>query len=82
MITSPSVSKVKHVMKKDPISVHVDTQIDEEVLLIEKYDLVAVPVVDSIGRLVGRITVDDVMDEVRGRTLLPVGIRFVSRRRI
>ena len=32
---------------------------------IEKYDLVAVPVVDSIGRLVGRITVDDVMDEVR-----------------
>ncbi len=25
MITSPSVSKVKHVMRKDPISVHVDT---------------------------------------------------------
>ena len=65
MITSPSVSKVKHVMKKDPISVHVDTPIDEVVQLIEKYDLVAVPVVDSIGRLVGRITVDDVMDEVR-----------------
>ena len=47
------------------ISVHVDTPIDEVVQLIEKYDLVAVPVVDSIGRLVGRITVDDVMDEVR-----------------
>ena len=31
----------------------------------EKYDLVAMPVVDSIGRLVGQITVDDVMDEVR-----------------
>ena len=65
MITSPSVSKVKHVMKKDPISVHVDTPIEEVVQAIEKYDLVAVPVVDSIGRLVGRITVDDVMDEVR-----------------
>ncbi|WP_024994611.1 magnesium transporter [Phocaeicola paurosaccharolyticus] len=65
MITSPSVSKVKHVMKKDPISAHVDTKIEEVVQLIEKYDLVAVPVVDSIGRLVGRITVDDVMDEVR-----------------
>ena len=62
MITSPSVSKVKHVMKKDPISVHVDTPIDEVVQIIEKYDLVAVPVVDSIGRLVGQITV---MDEVR-----------------
>ncbi|MCE2617064.1 magnesium transporter [Phocaeicola oris] len=67
MITSPSVSKVKHVMKKDPISVNEDTPIDEVVQLIEKYDLVAIPVVDSIGRLVGRITVDDVMDEVRER---------------
>lgn len=65
MITSPSVSKVKHVMKKDPISVHVDTPVDEVVQIIEKYDLVALPVTDTIGRLVGQITVDDVMDEVR-----------------
>ena len=65
MITSPSVSKVKHVMDKDIISCHVDTPVDEVVQLIEKYNLVAVPVVDSIGRLVGQITVDDVMDEVR-----------------
>ncbi|MDR3119389.1 MAG: magnesium transporter [Mediterranea sp.] len=65
MITSPSVSKVKHVMKKEPLSVHVDTPIDEVAQTIEKYDLVAIPVVDSIGRLVGQITVDDVMDEVR-----------------
>lgn len=65
MITSPSVSKVKHVMQKDPISVHVDTPIDEMVQTIEKYDLVAIPVLDSIGRLVGQITVDDVMDEAR-----------------
>jgi len=65
MITSPSVSKVKHVMEKDPISVHVDTSVEEVAQVIEKYDLVAVPVVDSIGRLMGQITVDDVMDEVR-----------------
>lgn len=65
MITSPSVSKVKHVMQKDPISVHVDTPLDEVAQVIEKYDLVAIPVLDSIGRLVGQITVDDVMDEVR-----------------
>ena len=65
MITSPSVSKVKHVMTRDPVSVHVDTPIEDVVQTIEKYDLVAVPVVDSIGRLVGQITVDDVMDQVR-----------------
>ena len=65
MITSPSVSKVKHVMKKDPISVKTDTPIEEVAQSFEKYNLVAMPVIDSIGRLVGRITVDDVMDEVR-----------------
>ena len=54
-------------MKKDPVSVMEDTPIDEVAQLIEKYDLVAIPVVDSIGRLVGRITVDDVMDEIRER---------------
>jgi magnesium transporter len=42
-----------------------DTPIDEVALDFEKYDIVAMPVVDSIGRLLGRITVDDVMDEVR-----------------
>ena len=65
MITHPSVSKIKHVMEADPLSVRTDTPIDEVALDFEKYDLVAVPVVDSIGRLVGQITVDDVMDEVR-----------------
>ena len=51
MITSPSVSKVKHVMQKDPISVHVDTPIDEVVQAIEKYDLVAIPVSTVSGDL-------------------------------
>ncbi|OAV74922.1 Magnesium transporter mgtE [Bacteroidales bacterium Barb7] len=65
LITNPSVSKIKHVMKKDPVVVHDSDSIEEVVQAIEKYDLVALPVVDSIGRLVGRITIDDVMDEVR-----------------
>ncbi|MBD5288710.1 magnesium transporter [bacterium] len=65
MITHPSVSKIKHVMETDPVSVKADMPIDEVAIDFEKYDLVAMPVVDSIGRLVGQITVDDVMDEVR-----------------
>lgn len=65
LITNPSVSKIKHVMKKDPIAVHDSDSIEDVTQTIEKYDLVAVPVIDSIGRLVGRITIDDVMDEVR-----------------
>ncbi|MBQ2978991.1 MAG: magnesium transporter [Bacteroidaceae bacterium] len=65
MITNPSVSRIKQVMEQDPVAVKTDTSIEEVAQIIEKYDIVAVPVVDSIGRLVGRITVDDVMDEVR-----------------
>ncbi|MDE5727777.1 MAG: magnesium transporter [Duncaniella sp.] len=65
LITHPSVSKIKHVMETDPIAVKVDTPIDEVALDFEKYDLVAMPVIDPIGRLLGRITVDDVMDKVR-----------------
>ena len=65
MITHPSVSKIKHVMEEDPVSVKDDAPIEDIARDFEKYDLVAMPVVDSIGRLVGRITVDDVMDQVR-----------------
>lgn len=65
LITHPSVSKIKHVMEADPVSVKADTPIDDVALDFEKYDLVAMPVIDSIGRLLGQITVDDVMDEVR-----------------
>ena len=65
LITNPSVSKIKHVMKTDPIAVRDSDSIEEVTETIDKYDLVALPVIDSIGRLVGRITIDDVMDEVR-----------------
>ncbi len=65
MVTHPSVSKIKHVMEADPVAVRTDTPIEDVAIDFEKYDLVAMPVVDSIGRLVGQITVDDVMDEVR-----------------
>ena len=64
-ITNPSANKIKHVMEPDPLSVRTDTPIDDVARDFEKYDLVAMPVVDSIGRLVGRITVDDIIDQVR-----------------
>ncbi len=65
MITHPSVSKIKHVMDTEPFAVKTDTPIEEVAHDFEKYNLAAMPVIDSIGRLVGRITFDDVMDKVR-----------------
>lgn len=65
LITNPSVSKIKHVMQKDPVSIQDNADTEEVVELILKYDLVSLPVTDSIGRLLGHITVDDVMDEIK-----------------
>jgi magnesium transporter len=45
----------------------VNTSADSEVVanLTKKYDLVVLPVVDVLGRLVGRITIDDVVDVIK-----------------
>lgn len=42
--------------------VHVHTEGEEVARVMKRYDLEAIPVVDEIGRLVGRITVDDIID--------------------
>ncbi len=57
--------KISSIVDPDIISVKTDTDGEEVAKLMGKYDLVAVPVVDGIGRLVGRITIDDVVDVIR-----------------
>ena len=47
---------------KETISVHTDTDQEEVARLASKYDLSSLPVVDKENHLVGRITVDDIMD--------------------
>ncbi len=55
---------VSAVMHDDPISVQVDAEKDEVVEAIMKYNLLAVPVVDAEEKLLGIVTVDDVIDLV------------------
>lgn len=54
--------KVAEIMNPDVISVDVDMDQEEVARVVRRYDLVSVPVVDRKGRLVGRITVDDIVD--------------------
>src|SRR5690606_23584717 len=49
----------------DVISVTTDVDQEEVARIMQRYDLVALPVVDRQGRLVGRITIDDVVDVIR-----------------
>jgi len=57
--------KIEDVYDKDVISVDVETDAEEVANIMNKYDLVALPVVDGINRLKGRITIDDVVDVIR-----------------
>lgn len=45
--------------------VRVDTPDTEVARVMQKYDLEAIPVVDEMGRLVGRITIDDIVDVIK-----------------
>lgn len=50
---------------EDIISVKTDDDCEEVANIMRKYDMVSMPVVDSIGRLKGRITIDDVVDVIK-----------------
>ncbi len=45
--------------------VKVDTPDVEVARIMQKYDLEAIPVIDELGRLVGRITIDDIVDVIK-----------------
>ncbi len=58
-------TKIKDIYNDDVIYVKADMKAEEVANLSDKYDLVALPVVDEIGRLLGRITFDDLVDVMR-----------------
>ena len=53
---------VADIMEPDPVTVRVDAEQEEAATLIARYDLIALPVVDEDGRMVGIVTADDAMD--------------------
>lgn len=65
LVVAPGDVEVGAVMRDDPIAVRVDEGQNEVVEAITKYNLLAVPVVDDQERVVGIVTVDDVIDLVR-----------------
>lgn len=65
LLVTPSTTIIKDIINTDVISVKTDTDSEEVANIMDRYDLVALPVTDSLGRLVGRITIDDVVDVIR-----------------
>ena len=56
---------VSEVMAVDPVRFHPDEDAYEAAQAFERYDLVSAPVVDKNGKLIGRLTIDEIVDLIR-----------------
>ena len=59
---------IKDIMETDIITVNVDDDQEEVTEIMSKYDLIALPVVDDNHRILGIITIDDVLDIIESET--------------
>lgn len=57
--------RVAEVMASDPVTFHPDEDAYEAAQAFERYDLVSTPVVDKGGKLIGRLTIDEMVDLIR-----------------
>nr|WP_297459266.1 magnesium transporter [uncultured Halomonas sp.] len=65
LVSEPSML-VREVMDTDMVSIQATAEDTDVANLFEKFDLVSAPVIGSDGHLLGRITIDDVVDVIRG----------------
>ena len=65
LLTVPPSTPLKKIISTDVISVFTDTDQEEVARQVALYDLLAIPVVDHENKLVGVITVDDVIDVIK-----------------
>ena len=67
LVNEPELA-VSYLMITDTITLHPDDKADLASQAFERYDLVSAPVVDEDGKLVGRVTVNTVMDFIRAES--------------
>lgn len=64
LVSDPSIT-IREIMNTDIEPINANMPDDQVAHLFEEHDLVSSPVVDDDGKLVGRITIDDVVDVIR-----------------
>ncbi|MBL4624909.1 MAG: magnesium transporter, partial [Flavobacteriales bacterium] len=65
MLLTPTKSKITDIYNSDVISIRATAKDEDVAQIMQKYDLIALPVLDELGRLIGRITIDDVVDVIQ-----------------
>ena len=68
MLLGSERTMISDIFKTEVLYLKADMDAEEAANFAEKYDLVVIPVVDDQGKLIGRVTVDDLMDVVREET--------------
>ncbi|MUL38453.1 magnesium transporter [Gloeocapsopsis dulcis] len=68
LVTAQPHQTIGEIMTRDPVHVYTETDQEEVARIIKDYDFLAVPVVDAERRLVGIVTVDDVIDILEEET--------------
>lgn len=64
LVADPNIT-VREVMETDCLKLQATLEDTEVAKLFEKFDLISAPVVDGDNRLLGRVTIDDVVDIIR-----------------
>lgn len=64
LIVAAPETPIRDIMRTKVVSVRADQDQEEVARAVSKYDLLAIPVVDAENRLVGMVTVDDVLDVI------------------
>jgi magnesium transporter len=64
LVAAPEGARVEDIMVSELVSVPTAADREEVARVTSEYDLVAIPIVDGFGRLVGVVTVDDVIDAI------------------
>jgi magnesium transporter len=65
LLTTSTKTPISEIYIAKVDSVKVTTPDVEVARIMQKYDLEAIPVIDELGRLVGRITIDDIVDVIK-----------------
>lgn len=65
LLTSSTKTHISEIYIPKVDYVRVDTKDTEVARIMQKYDLEAIPVIDELDRLVGRITIDDIVDVIK-----------------
>jgi magnesium transporter len=65
LLTTSTRTAIKDVYIKNVDSVNVNEDETDVARIMQKYDLEAIPVIDELGRLMGRITIDDIVDVIK-----------------